>query len=115
MEAEEIKRSAASKLKISEDVIIEIARLAALDIKGVARLSGEISKMNKLRGRGPVRISMIGDVAAIDMSIVVKSGEKAVNVAQEVQTAVKENVQNMTGVPVARVNVTVGGVAFDQN
>ena len=56
---------------------------------------------------------MVGDVAAIDMSIIVKNGVKAVNVAQEVQTVVKENVQNMTGVPVARVNVTVGGVAFD--
>ena len=113
MEAGEIKRSTASKLKISEDVIIEIARLAALDIKGVSKLSGEISRMNKLRKKGPVRISMIGDVAAIDMSIVIKSGFKAVSVAQDVQTAVKENVQNMTGVPVARVNVTVGGVAFE--
>ena len=115
MEAEEIKKNTASKLKISDDVIIEIARLAALDIKGVARLAGDISRMNKLRKRGPIRISMIGDVAAIDMSIVVKSGFKAVSVAQEVQTVVKENVQNMTGVPVARVNVTVGGVAFDQD
>ena len=56
---------------------------------------------------------MMGDVAAIDMKIVIKSGEKAVNVAQEVQTVVKENVQNMTGVPVARVNVTVSGVVFE--
>ena len=58
-------------------------------------------------------ISMMGDVAAIDMKIVVKSGEKACNIAQEVQTVVKENVQNMTGVPVARVNVTVSGVVFE--
>ena len=113
MEAEDIKKSASSKLKISDDVIISVARLAALDVKGVAKLAGEVGKMSKLRNNGPIKISMIGDVAAIDMSIVVKSGEKAVNVAQEVQTAVKENVQNMTGVPVARVNVTVGGVAFD--
>lgn len=56
---------------------------------------------------------MMGDVAAIDMKIVIRSGEKAVNVAQEVQTVVKENVQNMTGVPVARVNVIVSGVVFE--
>ena len=113
MEAEEIKRSASSKLKIADDVIIGIARIAALDVKGVARLAGEVSKMNKLRKNGPVKISMIGDVAAIDMSIVIKNGVKAVNVAQEVQSAEKENVQNMTGIPVARVNVTIGGVAFE--
>ena len=47
------------------------------------------------------------------MRRVIKSSEKACNVAQDVQTAVKENVQNMTGVPVARVNVTVSGVVFE--
>ena len=113
MEAENIRKNTASKLKIADDVIIEIAKTAALDVNGVARLAGEISRMNKLRKNGPVKVSMVGDVAAIDMSIIVKNGVKAVNVAQEVQTVVKENVQNMTGVPVARVNVTVGGVAFD--
>ena len=47
------------------------------------------------------------------MKIVIKSGEKACNVALDVQNAVKENIQNMTGVPVARVNVTVSGVVFE--
>ena len=110
---EEVKQSAASKLKISDDVIITVARLAALDVKGVASLDGEVNKKSKIRNSGPIRISMIGDVAAIDMKIIIKSGEKACSVAQEVQSAVKENVQNMTGVPVARVNVTVAGVVFE--
>ena len=109
----EVKKSAQSKLNISEDVIVTVARLAALEVKGVAGLDGEITKMSKLRKNGPIKISMMGDVAAIDMKIVIKSGEKACNVAQEVQTVVKENVQNMTGVPVARVNVTVSGVVFE--
>ena len=113
MEVEEMKPAASSRLKISEDVIIAIAMRAALDVNGVASLGGEINKMSKLRKNGPIKISMMGDVAAIDMNIVIKSGEKACNIAQEVQTAVKENVQNMTGVPVARVNVTVGGVVFE--
>lgn len=113
MEAQEMKPAAASRLKISDDVIITVARLAALDVKGVAGLNGNVGKMSKLRKNGPIKISLIGDVAAIDMSIVIKSGEKAGSVALAVQNAVKENVQNMTGVPVARVNVTVGGVVFE--
>ena len=68
--------------------------------------------MSKIRKNGPIKISMIGDVAAIDVNIVIKSGEKACEVAQEVQSSVKENVQNMTGVTVARVNVNVSGVSF---
>lgn len=108
-----VKEPARSRLKISEDVIITVARLAALDVKGVAGLSGEVGKMSKIRKNGPIKISMIGDVAAIDVKIIVKSSEKASAVANEVQSAVKENVQNMTGVAVARVNVTISNVVFD--
>ncbi|HEZ7986146.1 MAG TPA: Asp23/Gls24 family envelope stress response protein [Ruminococcus sp.] len=107
-----VKESAKSSLKISDDVIVTVSKLAALDVKGVAALSGEVSKMSKIRKNGPIKISMIGDVAAIDVNIVIKSGEKACEVAQEVQSSVKENVQNMTGVTVARVNVNVSGVSF---
>ena len=113
MEADEIKKGATGRLKISDDVIISVSKLAAMDVKGVARLNGETGMMSKLRGNGPIKVRLMGDVAAIDISIVVKSSEKAAAVAEDVQEAVKENVQNMTGVTVARVNVTVGGVAFD--
>lgn len=102
-----------SRIKVSEDVIITVARLAALDVKGVARLDGETDKMSKLKVNRPIRVSMMGEVAAIDMKIIVKSGVKACSVAQEVQTAVKDNVQSMTGLTVARVNVTVNGVVFE--
>ncbi|NLT09059.1 MAG: Asp23/Gls24 family envelope stress response protein, partial [Ruminococcus sp.] len=62
---------------------------------------------------GPIKINMMGDVAAIDIRIKVKWGEKARTVALDVQNAVKENIQNMTGVTVARVNVTISGVVFE--
>lgn len=110
---EVVKEAVKSRLKISDDVIITVARLAALDVKGVAGLSGEVNKMSKVRKNGPIKINMMGDVAAIDISIVVKGSEKACNVAQDVQAAVKENVQNMTGIAVARVNVTISGAVFE--
>ncbi len=110
---EVVKEEVKSRLKISDDVIITVARLAALDVRGVAGLGGEVNKMSRLRKNGPIKVAMMSDVAAIDVSIIVKSGEKACAVAQEVQTAVKENVQNMTGIAVARVNVTVSGVVFE--
>ncbi len=110
---EVVREDINTKLKISDDVIITVTKLATLDVKGVAGLSGEINTLSKIRNNGPVNVSMIGDVAAIDVKIKVKGGEKVCAVAQEVQTAVKENVQNMTGIPVARVNVTISGAVFD--
>ena len=110
---EVVKEAVKSRLKISDDVIITVARLAALDVKGVASLCGEVNKVRKVKKNGPIKITMMGDVAAIDIKIVVNGGEKACSVAQAVQSAVKENVQNMTGIAVARVNVTVSGVVFE--
>ena len=105
--------AAQSRLKISEDVILTVARLAALDVKGGAGLNGEINAVSKLFGGGPIKVTFMGDVAAVDIKIIVKSNAKACVVAQAVQDAVKENIQNMTGVTVARVNVTVDGIDFE--
>ena len=95
------KKAVKSRLKISEDVIITVARLA-----------GEVNKISKIKKDGPIKVSLDGDVAAIEIKIKINSNEKACAVAQEVQKAVKENVQNMTGVAVARVNVTVCEAVF---
>lgn len=108
----DVKGKSAAALKISEDVIITVARLAALDVNGVAGLCGEVSRMTKLRKNGPITVSMVEDVAAIDIKIKVKGGFRVIQVAQQVQTAVKDGVQTMTGVAVARVNVKVCGVVF---
>ncbi|MBR6580304.1 MAG: Asp23/Gls24 family envelope stress response protein [Ruminococcus sp.] len=107
-----VKKTSLGALKISEDVIITVAKLAALDINGVAGLCGEVNKLSKLRKNGPIIVTMVEDVAALDIKIKVKSGVKAAAVAQEVQTAVKESIQSMTGVTVARVNVIVDSVVF---
>lgn len=107
------KENTASTLKISEDVIITVAKLAALDVNGVAGLSGEVSKMSKLKKNSPIAVFMVGDVAAIDIKIKIRNGFRVVQVAQQVQETVKDSVQSMTGVAVAKVNVKVCGVVFD--
>ena len=40
-------------------------------------------------------------------------GNKVTVVAEEIQNNVKSSVQTMTGVAVARVNVTIAGIVFD--
>jgi len=110
---EVVKDSVNRKLRISDDVIITVTRLATLDVKGVAGLNGEINTLSKIKKNAPIKVSMMSDVVSIDVAIRIKGTEKACQVAQEVQKAVKENVQNMTGIPVAQVNVTISGAVFD--
>lgn len=107
------KNAVESRLKISDDVIITVARLSALEVEGVAGLAGEVNTFSKIKNNAPIKVSMIGDVAGIDIKIKVKGGAKVFQVAQEVQSAVKEKIQTMTGIPVAQVNVIISGAVFD--
>jgi uncharacterized alkaline shock family protein YloU len=104
-------------LKVSESVIATIVRLATLEIEGVdslassnASIKGLISKTNQT---GAIRIKLVGDVVEISLRVIVKYGHKIVNVAEQIQNSVKSSVQTMTGVAVARVNVQIAGVVFE--
>ena len=104
-------------LKISEDVIATVARLAATEIPGVENLT--FSKVNfkqifvKPNENGAIKIKLSGDVVEISLNIIVKFGYKVIKICEEIQQAVKTNVQSMTGVTVSRVNISVVGIAFN--
>lgn len=117
----EIKKenSTAGSLQISSDVLVKIATLAAMEIEGVADVAPETagvkSILNRLAPASPVQIEMKNDVADITVSIVVKPGHKIPELCEKVQENVKQSVQSMTQITVARVNVAVVGLRFAED
>lgn len=116
---ERSERIQTGTLKVSESVIATIVRLATLEINGVDSLSssnasikGFLSKTNQA---GAIRIRLAGDIVEINVRVVVKYGHKVVALAEQIQNNVKSSVQSMTGVAVARVNVQIAGVVFEDN
>ena len=114
------KKNSASvgNLKVSKDVIAKIAELAACEIAGVAVENGHLFVSGSPIGipnlvMPPVRASVSKEAAVIDLSIVTEQGSKAVNVASNVQNNVKSAVQNMTGIPVSKVNVNIVGIKLN--
>lgn len=102
-------------LKISQEVLASIAQFAAAEIEGVhslapSRLPKNISK--KSISTKPILINLNDDVAVIDISVIVEAGCKIRGVAENLQKAVKEAVQTMTGITVSKVNVHVEGIQF---
>ncbi len=107
-------------LKVSANAIVGIAEAAAAEIKGVA-----VTASNKLAGAGsgalkeklatPIRVKLASDSVSIDVYIVVMPSAKASNVAKAVQNNVKSVVQNMTGIAVSKVNVSVEGILAEEN
>lgn len=104
--------AAKSRIKVSEDVIINAVKLATLDVKGVAGLNGKVNAISKICSNGPIRVKYIHDVIAVDIKVIIKSGSKASTVAQDIQNSVKENIQDMLSIAVARINVDIDGAEF---
>ena len=105
----------AGSLKISNEVVVKIAELAAMEIPGVAVKGNHIETQdNPLlianKFINPIKATLKGEAAQIDISVIVLSGHKAVKVAEAIQQSVKSAVQNMTGIAVSKVNVRIAGV-----
>ena len=104
-------------LKVSENVIVTIAKNAALEIEGVQKIATKPlsikSFLQSSSDPADIRVSMLDGVCMIGMSIVVKTGINVVSVCEQIQEKVKAAVQSMTGVTVSKVDVSVADVAFD--
>lgn len=110
---ENVDKHTAGSIKVSEEVIIKIAETAACEIEGAAVINNRLdppSTLSKLRG--PVRVKVNGEAAAIKFDISVLDGYNAVKVAEDIQRSVKSAVQNMTGFTVTKVDVNIAGVKF---
>lgn len=103
-------------LKISKDVIESITRYTVAEMDGVASLAPKamISTGWFLEKRTvkPVSIEISDGVATIDIRLCTESGANIPELSKKVQSAVKDAVQNMTGIVVDRVNLHIAGISF---
>lgn len=101
-------------LQISSEVVEKIARQATLEVKGVKRVepvsAGARGLLGKVVPAKAIMVAMNNDVADIEVSLVVEYGTKIPELSERVQQNVKDSVQNMTSISVARVDVVVAGV-----
>lgn len=111
----DVRRSDSGTLQISADAVAKIAQLAALEVDGVADMAGTAPAPRRLGGvqhpQKPVSVEMQDGVAQLRVSILAAYGSKIMQVCEHVQENVKHTVQNMTGITVSRVDVTVAGLA----
>ncbi|MCL6634795.1 MAG: Asp23/Gls24 family envelope stress response protein [Peptococcaceae bacterium] len=112
-----IQGEGGGSIKISEDVVKIIAGLAATEVPGVAGMSGGIAggiaeRLGRKNLSKGVRAEVGEKEAAIDISIIVDYGANIQEVASRIQSNVKSAVENMTGLKVLEVNVSVQGVSF---
>ena len=105
-------------VKISEEVIGQIATQALLKVNGVQPASPGLVANLRLgkKTSGGVRISVDeGDTPSVvvDAFITTRYGLRIPDIAWDVQESIKKTLEQFTGYPVKGVNVFVQGVYFE--
>ncbi len=108
------------KISIADDVVASIAGIAALEVDGVSKLTGNISKeligkLGKKNLAGGVKTEITDGNVNVDLSLELEYGNSVKKVSEEVQLKVKQSVENMTGLHVQSVNVVISGIKFEKN
>jgi len=106
-------------IKISEEVVAIIAGVAAMDVPGVAGMSGGIAGgIAEILGRKNLsngeKVEVGEKEAAIDLYIIVEYGCRIPDVSWDIQEKVKKAVETMTGLNVVEVNIHVQGVNIEK-
>ena len=117
MSQQEEKRTDYGTVKIHRNVIVQIARVAAVETEGVSRISQDIfSRLLDLATKGkisrhPVKIEFReNNEVVISIGIVVNYGVNIPEVAASVQEKIKKSVEKMTGLYLTDVHIKVKGV-----
>ena len=114
-ELETLKRNSAGKTTIAPEVLLTIARLTALDVTGVSRMSMVPSGVNRLFNRKygeGVRIDITNDIVSADLYIILKNDINIRDVSRKVQFQVARAISDMVGMQVGRVNIHIEDIDY---
>lgn len=115
VENADVKETEINGIKISEEVVAQIAGKAASEVSGVAGMSGGIvGGLSEMLGKKSfskgVKVQVGEKEATIDLYIIVEYGARIPDIAWEIQNKVKTVVENMTGLKVVDINIHVQGL-----
>ncbi|MDL2298686.1 Asp23/Gls24 family envelope stress response protein [Synergistaceae bacterium OttesenSCG-928-D05] len=105
------------KIRISEDVIAQLATKALNSVEGVQPANPGLMANLRLgrKTTGGVRISISEGEApeiSVDAYITVKYGLRIPDVCWDVQEAIKDQIERFTGYAIKGVNIYVQGIGF---
>lgn len=108
------------EINVANEVVATIAGMAVSKVDGVAKMAGGFTEGlkaisgKKQMSRG-IKVETEGENVKIEINIIVRYGVNIKEVGQNIQTKVKEEVENMTGNKVEKIIVNVQGVKVDDD
>ena len=106
------------QVQIADEVIAEIAGLAATEVEGVSKMSGNItneivSKLGMKNLSKGMKVTIDGEQVSVVLNLVLNYGVSIPKTSQEVQEKVKAAIENMTGLTVSEVNIRIAGIQME--
>jgi uncharacterized alkaline shock family protein YloU len=102
------------KTTLTPDVLLTIARMAALEVEGVNRMAPVKGGVNSLLGRGNdgVRIVVEDNNVFVDLYLVLDNDVNIREISRTVQQKVARAVTDITGLEVGHVNIHIEDIDY---
>ena len=107
-----------TELSVNTEVLEKMAEISAKEVEGVTGiakraidLKGAVKNKNAFKG---VKVENVNGAIKISVYICVKRNAKVKEVAEKVQSNVKDKIQTMTGNAVTQVNVHVADIEIEK-
>lgn len=106
-------------MRISPEVIGIIAGIAAQEVEGIAGMSGSIvdgiaEKLGRRDFSKGVKVRLEGEAVTLELSVIVDYGIRIMEAAQKLKQKVRATVEEVTGLPVAAINIHVIAINLPQ-
>lgn len=102
-------------VRISPEVIGIIAGIAAQEVDGITGMSGGIvdgiaEKLGRKDFSKGIKVRLEGEAVSLDISVIVDYGVRIMETAKKLKQKVRATVEEVTGLPVAAINIHVIGI-----
>jgi uncharacterized alkaline shock family protein YloU len=102
------------KTTLTPDVLLTIARMAALEVEGVSRMSpvkGGVKGLRRGASEG-IQIEIEENIVLVDLYLVLEDGVNMRETSRMVQQRVARAISEMTGMEVGRVNIHIEDINY---
>lgn len=112
---EQVRSRAPGTTTIAPGVLVTIARLSALSVKGVAGMANVPSGMNRFLRRGfgeGVEIRVDDGSVSVDLHIILERDTYVRDVSKKIQVEVARAIEDMVGMNVERIDVHIEDIEY---
>ena len=107
------------EVQIADEVVAIIAGLAAMEVEGVSSMAGNatrelIAKLGMKSLSKGVKVDVLENAVCVNLNLNLEYGYSIPETCKKVQEKVKTAIENMTGLEVSDVNISIAGVALEE-